>query len=150
MNIKEIKELIEIINKSDLTGLEYENSGVRLVLKKEVQMVSAQTAHILPVQHNSFVHDSKEIVSIEMQTNEGGQEITSPIVGTFFSAPSPGSKTFAEVGDKVKKGQVLCIVEAMKLMNEITADFDCEIVKVLVKNEDVVQYGQPLFLVEAI
>lgn len=150
MNIKEIKELIEMMNNSDLTGFEYENSGVRLVLKKEIQVISSSTAHMVPVQQSAAVHENKEPASAEIPVGEGVQEITSPIVGTYYAASSPGSKPFVEVGDKVKKGQVLCIVEAMKLMNEITADFDCEIVKVLVKNEDIVQYGQPLFLVKVI
>lgn len=150
MNIKEIKELIEMINDSNLTGFEYESSGVRLALKKEVQMVSAVATNILPAGQENLVQENKATDSAEIQSNEDGEEITSPIVGTFYKTPSPGSKPFVEIGDKVKKGQVLCIVEAMKLMNEITAEFNCEILKVLVKNEDIVQYGQPLFLVKTV
>ena len=74
-------------------------------------------------------------------------EIKSPLVGTFYSAPSPEAKPFVEVGAKVKKGDTLCIVEAMKLMNEITADKDCEIVDICVKNGEIVEYGQTLFKV---
>lgn len=71
--------------------------------------------------------------------------ITSPIVGTFYSAPSPEAKAFVKVGDRVKAGQTVCILEAMKLMNEIESDFDCEIEAVLVSNEQKIEYGQPLF-----
>ena len=74
--------------------------------------------------------------------------ITSPIVGTFYSAPSPEAKAFVKVGDKVKAGQTVCILEAMKLMNEIECDFDCEIEAVLVSNEQKIEYGQPLFKVK--
>ena len=74
--------------------------------------------------------------------------ITSPIVGTFYSAPSPEAKAFVKVGDRVKAGQTVCILEAMKLMNEIESDFDCEIEAVLVSNEQKIEYGQPLFKVK--
>lgn len=149
MNIKEIKELIEIVNNSNLTGFEYENSGVKLVLKKEVNILP-QTAVIntsgQSISVNNDTVDSTELVEFSDNTFE----ITSPIVGTFYAAPSPDSKPYVAVGDTVNKDQTLCIVEAMKLMNEIAAEFDCEIVKILVKNEEMVQFGQPLFLVKAI
>ena len=74
--------------------------------------------------------------------------ITSPIVGTFYSAPSPEAKAFVKVGDRVKAGQTVCILEAMKLMNEIESDFDCEIEAVLASNEQKIEYGQPLFKVK--
>lgn len=74
--------------------------------------------------------------------------ITSPIVGTFYSAPSPDAQPFVKIGDRVKNGQTVCILEAMKLMNEIQSDFDCEIEAVLVSNEQKVEYGQPLFRVK--
>ena len=87
----------------------------------------------------------------ENQTNEEEEEqlfITSPIVGTFYSAPAPDAPAFVKVGDQVKNGQTVCILEAMKLMNEIQSDFDCEIEAVLVSNEQKVEYGQPLFRVK--
>lgn len=85
-------------------------------------------------------------------TDENEEEcyITSPIVGTFYSSPSPDAKAFVAVGDMIKAGQPVCILEAMKLMNEIEADFDCEIEAVLVSNEQKVEYGQPLFRVKKV
>ena len=81
----------------------------------------------------------------QAEEETGEEYITSPIVGTFYSAPSPEAKAFVKVGDHVKAGQTVCILEAMKLMNEIESDFDCEIEAVLVSNEQKVEYGQPLF-----
>ena len=79
-----------------------------------------------------------------------GETVKSPIVGVFYEAPGPDKPVFVKDGDKVKKGDVLCIVEAMKVMNEIVAEKDCKIVKVLCNNEDIVEYGQPLFEIEAV
>ena len=89
-------------------------------------------------------------VSVEVEKEEEEEKlfITSPIVGTFYSAPAPDAPAFVKVGDQVKNGQTVCILEAMKLMNEIQSDFDCEIEAVLVSNEQKVEYGQPLFRVK--
>ena len=78
---------------------------------------------------------------------EPGNRVLSPMVGTFYAAPSPEKPPFVKVGDKVKKGQTLCIIEAMKLMNEIESDYDGEVVKILVNNEQMVEFGQPLFII---
>jgi len=93
--------------------------------------------------------------SVAVETVEETKEdeklfITSPIVGTFYSAPAPDAPAFVKVGDRVKNGQTVCILEAMKLMNEIQSDFECEIEAVLVSNEQKVEYGQPLFRVKKI
>ena len=89
-----------------------------------------------------------EAASEEAETEDETLFITSPIVGTFYSAPAPDAPAFVKVGDQVKNGQTVCILEAMKLMNEIQSDFDCEIEAVLVSNEQKVEYGQPLFRVK--
>lgn len=86
-----------------------------------------------------------EISAKVVQEDANYEFIKSPIVGTFYSASGPDSEDFVKIGDKVKKGQVLCIIEAMKLMNDIESDFDGEVVEILVKNEQMVEYGQPLF-----
>ena len=120
MEVKEMKELIATVDAS-------------------VAGVPVQSAAIMPEQN-------------EEQTEEilYGDEIKAPLVGTFYVAPSEGAEPFVSVGDKVKKGQVIGIVEAMKLMNEIESDFDCEIEAVLVSNEQKIEYGQPLFKVKKI
>ena len=91
-------------------------------------------------------------VAVDVQKEEEEEKlfITSPIVGTFYSAPAPDAPAFVKVGDRVKNGQTVCILEAMKIMNEIQSDFDCEIEAVLVSNEQKVEYGQPLFRVKKI
>ena len=138
MGLEQIEKLVEIIEKSTLKEITVEEGNLKINLKRE------NNSEIQNVQKN-----------IERKTGiveEPDEEsfITSPIVGTFYSAASPETPAFVRVGDTVKKGQPVCIVEAMKLMNEINCDFDCEIEAVLVSNEQKVEYGQPLFRVKKI
>lgn len=152
MNIKEIKELIEIIDNSNLTKFEYENSGVKLTLKKENNVVIAKPTEFISQRHEFLteteVKSTSKDESVSEKYDSSFSEIISPIVGVFYCAPAPDKDAFVKLGDKVKKGQVLCVVEAMKLMNEITAEYDCQIEKIMVNNEDTVEYGKPLFLVK--
>jgi len=138
MDLEQIEKLVEIIEKSTLTEITVEEGNLKINLKRE------NNSEIQNVQKN--IERKTEIVE------EPDEEsfITSPIVGTFYSATSPETPAFVRVGDTVKKGQPVCIVEAMKLMNEINCDFDCEIEAVLVSNEQKVEYGQPLFRVKKI
>ena len=138
MDLEQIEKLVEIIEKSTLKEITVEEGNLKINLKRE------NNSEIQNVQKN--IERKTEIVE------EPDEEsfITSPIVGTFYSAASPETPAFVRVGDTVKKGQPVCIVEAMKLMNEINCDFDCEIEAVLVSNEQKVEYGQPLFRVEKI
>ncbi|BBM60289.1 hypothetical protein JMUB5056_1891 [Leptotrichia hongkongensis] len=138
MDLEQIEKLVEIIEKSTLTEITVEEGNLKINLKRE------NNSEIQNVQKN--IERKTEIVE------EPDEEsfITSPIVGTFYSAASPETPAFVRVGDTVKKGQPVCIVEAMKLMNEINCDFDCEIEAVLVSNEQKVEYGQPLFRVKKI
>ena len=138
MDLEQIEKLVEIIEKSTLTEITVEEGNLKINLKRE------NNSEIQNVQKN--IERKTEIV--EEQDEESF--ITSPIVGTFYSAASPETPAFVRVGDTVKKGQPVCIVEAMKLMNEINCDFDCEIEAVLVSNEQKVEYGQPLFRVKKI
>jgi acetyl-CoA carboxylase biotin carboxyl carrier protein len=148
MNFKEIKELIKIIDTSNLSEFHIELEDIKLTLKKEI------TAR--PANANNGIIDRKEYISNEYNMDNMAVEpskkeeenlhiIKSPIVGFFYAAPNPETPDFVKVGDKIKVGQVLCIVEAMKLMNEITSDVDGEIVEVLEKNQNPVEFGQPLF-----
>ena len=138
MDLEQIEKLVEIIEKSTLKEITVEEGNLKINLKRE------NNSEIQNVQKN--IERKTEIVE------EPDEEsfITSPIVGTFYSAASPETPAFVRVGDTVKKGQPVCIVEAMKLMNEINCDFDCEIEEVLVSNEQKVEYGQPLFRVKKI
>ena len=156
MQYDQIKELIQIFEHSDLNNMEVTlgNASVKLGRgmanaveeSSEAQMV--QTA----VKVENPVTDAAS-TTVETEKTEpaaGDKIVTAPIVGTFYSAPSPEAKAFVKVGDRVKAGQTVCILEAMKLMNEIESDFDCEIEAVLVSNEQKIEYGQPLFKVKKI
>ena len=152
MNISEIKELVKIIDESTLTTFEMEQEGVKLVLKKEVMtaMPAPMTVSAPVVVSNveARVEDNvKENVKENDKEAVAGKTINSPMVGTFYASSAPDKPAYGKVGDKVKKGQVVCIVEAMKLMNEIESDVDGEIVEILVNNEDMVEFGQPMFVI---
>jgi len=151
------------MNKTALTRLEIEEEGFRICLEKNAsgnsQPASANTApaYIPTINQEIIAQPQASVVKVpESKTsNEGNNDdeagcrkIVSPMVGTFYAAPAPDKPPFVKVGDKVKKGQVVCIIEAMKLMNEIESDYDGEIVKILVANEEMVEYGQPLFLIK--
>jgi acetyl-CoA carboxylase biotin carboxyl carrier protein len=165
MNQKEIRELIEFLIDKDIAEFELERGDVKLRVKRAgVQAVStaaplivAGSAHA-PVAHAPAVPAPVAAAvapppavahapAVEDET-AGAHVIKSPIVGTFYESPSPGAPPFVKVGDSVSVGQVLCIVEAMKLMNEIESDYSGTIVKRFVQNGQPVEYGQPLFAVK--
>ena len=153
MNISEIKELVKIIDESTLTTFEMEQEGVKLVLKKDAVAAMAVTAPVAVAA--PVVNSVKEEVVVKVEENVkndsqsvSGQTINSPMVGTFYASSAPDKPAYVKVGDKVNKGQVVCIVEAMKLMNEIESEIDGEIVEILVNNEDMVEYGQPMFVIK--
>lgn len=147
MEINDIIKLIEAVSKNDLTSFEYDNGEDVLVLKKKkevTQMVVSSAPAVTErtdiVQMNTVTAKSETPGNIEFD-----QVVTSPLVGIFYSSPSPDADSFVQVGDHVKKGQVLGIIEAMKLMNEIESEFDGVVEAILINNEDLVEYGQPLF-----
>ena len=144
MKIDEIIKLIETVSKNDVDSLNYATDSEKIVIKKNKTKLVAGELQTLPVaQSVSF-----EATSTVENTKVAGHTVTSPLVGTFYSAPSPDSPSFVNVGDRVKKGQVIGIIEAMKLMNELESDFDGVVKEILVKDEDVVEFGQPLFILE--
>lgn len=144
MELDEIKQLIELLKGTDITELQIEREGSKLKIRREKYLSSFE----------AISSAKKPGVAVPKETKEEAAEesklvtITSPIVGIFHRAPSPESPPFVEVGNTVKKGQVLCIVEAMKLMNEIESDTDGVVSKILVENGQPVEYGEPLFLIE--
>jgi len=148
MEYKEIKKLMDDMGNSKLTEIEIEfPEGIKISMKKDSgKQVVAVPA---PVQEVVAPVVAAPVTKVENAKEEvKGNIIKSPMVGTFYSKPSPDAKEFVKVGDKVKKGQTLCIIEAMKLMNEIESEFDGEIKEILVQNEDMVDFGKPLFIIK--
>jgi len=154
MDFKEVKELIRIFDKSELSKLKLKDGEFELSMQKgfEGGTVVNQTpapvaapapAAPAPVANNTVTCSTED-------PSVCGDTINAPMVGTYYSSPSPEAPTFVKEGDTVKKGQTLCILEAMKIMNEVEAEFDCKILKILVDNSAPVEYDMPLFLIEKI
>ena len=142
MELEDLKALIELLKDTDITELQVEKEGTRVKIKREKFLAPLE----MPFHKPTSIHEK-----IVAETEEEAQRlttVTSPIVGTFYRAPSPEANPFVEVGARVSKGQVLCIIEAMKLMNEIESDANGIVVKILVENGQPVEYGEPLFLIE--
>lgn len=142
-----IQGFIDLLKQHNLAELEFESGGVRIRLKRE-----GTTGPVLVAKPEPIVGSAPpqvETPSAPMVEQTAGMlTITSPIVGTFYRSPSPDADAYVEEGDIVKKGQVLCIVEAMKLMNEIESEVNGRVVKILVESTKPVEYGQPLFLID--
>ncbi|WP_033828449.1 acetyl-CoA carboxylase biotin carboxyl carrier protein [Bacillus andreraoultii] len=168
LKVQEIRELIRLVDQSNIDEFKYESDGIKLSMKKnqatQMQVVDTPvqikqdsiaaknvqqeerptTAELKAQLIEEKMDETKEKVVVD----ENLHKIISPMVGTFYSAPSPDAEPYVKVGTKVKSDSVVCIVEAMKLFNEIEADIDGEIVEVLVQNGQLVEFGQPLFLVK--
>ena len=144
MDLEKIEGLVKIIEESSLNEFTYKDKDVKITMSKldHPPVVAAGVPVAAPA--SAAVNTSVEAAEEEDDT----LFFTSPIVGTFYSAAAPDVPAFVKVGDQVKAGQTVCILEAMKLMNEIQSDYDCEIEAVLVSNEQKVEYGQPLFRVK--
>jgi acetyl-CoA carboxylase biotin carboxyl carrier protein len=143
MELEDLKELIEYLKETDITEISIEKDGIKVKIKREKILAPME----IPMQKFGSL---QEKVTRETEEETRVITVTSPIVGTFYRASSPEADPFVEVGAKVKKGQVLCIVEAMKLMNEIESEVDGVVIKILVDNGQPVEYGEPLFLIEPI
>ncbi|WP_072523831.1 acetyl-CoA carboxylase biotin carboxyl carrier protein [Clostridium sp. Marseille-P3244] len=167
MKIEQVLELVKAVSDSDLTEFKYEESGVKLSLKKasdRIVQVQAPAAPVTasPAMPAAVVSPEMTVSAQTTQVAEGagntgdleseekvpeGNIVKSPLVGTFYAAPAEDAEAFVKVGDGVEKGQVLAIVEAMKLMNEIESDFAGTVTEILVENGQPVEYGQPLFVI---
>ena len=174
MDYKVILNLMKEMNHYGLTKLEIEEEGVKICLEKEMSVVQAPSVQAIHSQYEhaqiyspafaaayptqGYVQPQTVALASTPQVNQAeeekaaeeisGKKLVSPMVGTFYSAAGPDKAPFVKVGDKVKKGQTVCIIEAMKLMNEIEAEHEGEIVKILVNNEQMVEFGQPMFIVK--
>ena len=146
MDLEKIEGLVKIIENSSLTEFTIKEGDLKITMSKldNPPVVAAG----VPVGPAPAPAPAPEAAPAEAEAEDEKLLITSPIVGTFYSAPAPDAPAFVKVGDQVKNGQTVCILEAMKLMNEIQSEFDCEIEAVLVSNEQKVEYGQPLFRVK--
>jgi len=155
MNHKELKELIEFLIEKDIAEFELERGDVKVKIKRAGERTIVQTRPEMPYVAVTVPQSPSPSVTpaaappppVAPAPEENLHIVKSPIVGTLYEAPSPGAPPFVKVGDMVEVGQVLCIVEAMKLMNEIEADVAGEIVKKLVANGQPIEYGQELFVI---
>lgn len=145
MEYEAIKKLIDDMGNSKLTALDIEfPDGTKISAKKEMSKTIVQSNEVSLPKVEIVKEIEEEHINKE---DENKQIIKSPMVGTFYMKPSPTSNPYVEVGSNVKKGDVVCIIEAMKLMNEIESEFDGEIVEIFVKDGEAVEYGKPLFAV---
>ena len=156
MDIKDIKSLIKMVTETDITEFELENTDEKITIKRGVtpDVIHYQPHQMAPIQYAAPHQVAAAVAEVAPApaavAAEKGQAVTSPIVGTFYRAPSPDSAPYVEVGQIVEKGQVLCIVEAMKLMNEIEAEYRCKILKISKENAQPVEFGETLFVVESL
>ena len=152
MEFENLLTLIKTVSDSELTDFDYEENGTRIRLKKkkETVVVSGASSNV-PVMGLENIRTVENVAAVNTANTQAdnsepeGMIVKSPLVGTFYAAPAEDADPFVSVGDQVKKGQTLAIVEAMKLMNEIESDFDGKVAEFYVENGQAVEYGQPLF-----
>lgn len=154
MEYKDIKKLMDDMGNSKLDFLEIEfPDGIKISMKKSDRKGNPVPHNIIEASAPMTVpvikpQEQNSMVAVESKEEEDYKLIKSPMVGTFYASSAPDKEPFVKVGDKIHKGQVVCIVEAMKLMNEIESEFDGEVVEICVNNEDVVEYGTPLIKIK--
>lgn len=145
MYIKEIKDMIKLMNENGLAELEIEKDGMRIRLKKSG---TGYEKAVEPIPHPSAVPHQAPEVKAQEKPRANTIEIKSPMVGTFYRSPSPEAPAYVNIGDNIEQGQVLCIIEAMKLMNEIKSEVKGKIIDIHVDNAEPVEFGQVLFVME--
>ena len=155
MDYNLIKKLVKVVEQSDITEFSIQEGDLKIKISKngKQQIVNTMLAQPMVAQENIAQPVQQQVavspsVPEAVDSNSNLHEVRSPIVGTFYRSPSPDSDAYVQVGDSVTEGSVLCIVEAMKLMNEIECDASGKIVKILVENATAIEYNQPLFLIE--
>lgn len=163
MDLKLVKNLLDLISKSDVNEVSIEEGDFKIKVKKQSELPAANLQYSMPAQHQSSPQPQPQAQAqpaqqsaVQTETSaktEGssqpdGEVVKSPIVGTFYEAPSPDSDAFVKVGDKVSAGDTLCIIEAMKIMNEIDAEFSGTVEKIIVDDGQPVEFDQPLFIIK--
>lgn len=147
MEYKEIKKLMDDMGNSKLSEIEIEfPDGIKISMKKDNGVKLSAPVPMVQERNTPAIKEPADLVVINKEPE--GNIVKSPMVGTFYSKSSPTAEPFVKVGSKVKKGDTLCIIEAMKLMNEIESEFDGEVVEILVNDEEMVEYGKPLFIIK--
>ena len=147
MEIKEIQELLKAFDESGSSYLSLEQDGVAIKLKKPSETISVVSQPVVSAPQAVTNLEPTSIAEVPEEVKIDGDQVLAPLVGVFYAAPSPEASAYVQVGDKVKEGQILCLIEAMKMMSEITAPRDGVIKKIYVKNQDVVGFEDPLFLI---
>lgn len=153
MLLKELEKIIKIVEKSEIAELEWEKNKERIRIRKDfvggpAPVVTYSAPVAAPAPAAKAVEAAPAAAPAPKAENTRSKEVLSPFVGTFYASPAPNAPKYVEVGARVKKGDVLCIIEAMKIMNEIEAEFPGKVVGILVKDGQPVQYGQPLYQIE--
>ena len=151
MEYKEIKQLMEDMENSSLSSLDINlPDGTKISIQKEnneeTKNYTVQSSKTVKIENNE--KEEQKIFESKTSNNENRKIVKAPMVGTFYLKPSPTSEAYVEIGKTVKKGDTLCIIEAMKLMNEIESEFDGKIIEICVKDGEAVEYGKPLFVIE--
>lgn len=151
MEYKEIKQLMEDMENSSLSSLDISlPDGTKISIQKEnnkeTKNYTVQSSKTVKIENNE--KEEQKIFESKTSNNENRKIVKAPMVGTFYLKPSPTSEAYVEIGKTVKKGDTLCIIEAMKLMNEIESEFDGKIIEICVKDGEAVEYGKPLFVIE--
>lgn len=147
MNTEPLIQLIQIVSESNLTEFHYEEKDMKLIMKRN-EIIHISDSHVDGTAHPVVNVKQKSLESAAASNGSEEKLITSPLVGIFYSAPAEDAAPYVQIGETVKKGQTIAIVEAMKLMNEIESEFDGIIKEIFVKNGQAVEYGQPLFSIE--
>jgi acetyl-CoA carboxylase biotin carboxyl carrier protein len=152
MNIEDIKQLISLVNDSDIRNFELtlDNGTVKMSKNDSVSFAPAaapvpEAAPVSAPAVSAEAPKAEAVAEAPKAEAKGGEIVKAPIVGTFYKSAGPDKPSFVEVGSRVKKGDVLCIIEAMKIMNEVVSGFDGEVAEIMAENEQLVEYGQPLF-----
>ena len=152
MDYKEIRELIRVFDKSELNKLKVKEGEFEISMQRGFETGITTVTTSTPMAQTSTIAHAPAVTSTSVVESTTpamkGEFITSPMIGTYYSSPSPESPSFVEIGRIIKKGQTLCILEAMKIMNEVEAEFDCKILEILVKDGAPVEYDMPIFVVE--
>ena len=156
MDFKEIRELIRVFDKSELNKLKVKEGEFEISMQRGFESGVTTVTTSAPMAQAAY-NNAAPVINAAPVASEAtvssltaGDTILSPMVGTYYSSPSPESPAFVTVGSTIKKGQTLCILEAMKIMNEVEAEFDCKIIEILVKDGSPVEYDMPIFIVEKI
>jgi len=140
MDLKLIKQLISVVENADITHFSIEENGVKYVIKKQKEVIAAPV-----ISTPKAVPEPAQSVEVSKPATPHHHVITSQMVGTFYAAPNPDSKPYIQIGDALKKGQIICIIEAMKLFNEVESEIEGVVEKICVKSGDPIEFGQALF-----